>query len=303
MKKLGDIHTMGFITIVLLMVITIAGLLSFNTDHGYHVTNQYGNDVRIFGYGMYAHDSFFKAPLIIGSDFTMLFLVVPMMTMALMKEMRSRSLKSKLSLTASTAVVLYYAASMVFGTTYNSFHLLYISLFSFSLFLLITLMARLDTTALQESMMWVLPSRGIRIFLILSGIALFVAWLPDIIPTIQTGTSLPLIEVYTTEITYVLDMGILSPLMLVCLVLLKKRNGLGIILLSIILTLCAVIGVMLPIQTVFQVLAGITVPVPVLVTKVGIFVLLAAFAAFFSRKLNHGIKTQVTNPSLLNNVN
>ena len=238
------------------------------------------------------------ATLIIGSDFTMLFVVVPMMTMALMKEMRSRTLTSKLSLTATTAVVLYYAASMVFGTTYNSFHLLYISLFSFSLFLLITLMARLDTHALQDSMTWVLPSRGIRIFLILSGIALFVAWLPDIIPTIQAGTSLPLIEVYTTEITYVLDMGILSPLMFVCLVLLKKRNGLGIVILSIILTLCAVIGIMLPIQTVFQVLAGIAVPIPVLVTKVGIFVLLAAF---FSRKLNHSMITQVTNPLLLSN--
>lgn len=42
-----------------------------------------------------------------------------------------------------------------------------------------------------------------KAFLIVTGISLFVAWLPDIITSIKNGTSLDLIEVYTTEITYI----------------------------------------------------------------------------------------------------
>lgn len=290
MKKIYGIDILGIFTIILLVLITITGLLSFSTDNSYMITNPYGNEVKMFGSGIYAHDSYFRAPIFIGSDFTMLFLVVPLMTIALIKEIKNRTLKSKLKLIAVTAVVLYYAISIAFGISYNSYHLIYIALFTCSLFSVITLVIRLDTVALQNALSWKLPSKGISIFLIISGISLFIAWLPDIIPTIISGTSLPLIEVYTTEITYVLDMGIISPLMFVCLALLKKKDGLGIVILSIILTLCVIIGVMLPIQTAFQVLAGISVPIPVLIAKVGIFVILAAFAAYFNSKLINYIR-------------
>lgn len=67
---------------------------------------------------------------------------------------------------------------------------------------------------------------------------------PDIITSLINGRTLMLIEIYTTEITYVLDMGIVSPLMFVCLYLLKK-NGLGDIVLAIILKACIIIGVIL----------------------------------------------------------
>lgn len=289
MKKITVMDAVGLLTIVLLLVITITGLLSYDTGHAHMAANQYGEEVKIFGSGIYAHDSYFKAPILIGSDAVMLFLAVPMLILALMREIRKRSIKSRLYLSAITAVVLYYAASMAFGATYNSFQLLYIALFSCSFFSLIVLISRLQPAVLQDATRWMLPSKGIRIFLIVSGISLIVAWLPDIIPTILARSTLPLIEVYTTEITYVLDMGILSPLMFICLSLLNKRNGLGIVLLSIILTLCTVIGVMLPIQTAFQLMAGIEIPVPVLVTKVGIFVLLAAAAGYYNFKLMNSI--------------
>ena len=290
MKRLHGIDVLGIFTILLLILITITGLLSFNTDHSYFVTNQYGNDVRLLGSGIYSHDSYFKAPIFIGSDFTMLFLVVPLMILALVIDIRNRTLISKLALIAINAVVLYYATSIAFGIVYNAFHLLYIALFSCSLFSLVTLIIGIDTNALQNALSWQLPSKGIRAFLLFSGFSLIIAWLPDIIPTIISGTTLPLIEVYTTEITYVLDMGVLSPVMFICLILLKKRNGLGIVILSIVLSLCAIIGVMLPVQTVFQMIAGIEVPIMVLIIKVGMFVLLAAFAVYFNIKLFRSIK-------------
>ncbi|MBZ9608188.1 hypothetical protein G9F73_010265 [Clostridium estertheticum] len=136
----------------------------------------------------------------------------------------------------------------------------------------------------------VLPYKGIYIFLALTGSALIVAWLPDIINSLVLGRSLGLIEVYTTQITYVLDMGVIAPAAWICLFQLKKRSGMGYILLGILLTVCSIIGIMIPIQTAFQLIAGISLPIAVIVTKVGIFVLLAFFALYFNRKFFRNIK-------------
>ena len=278
------------IIIITLAIITIAGIFSFNTNNSSLFTNQYGHQIKMFGSGIYANDSYFRAPIFIGSDWTMLILVLPLLVYGFVRNVKKRTIKSQLFLASVLAVVLYYATSISFGVTYNTFHLLYILLFSTSFFSLINTVRNISITQLRESQRWDLPTRGIKIFLVLSGLALFVAWLPDIIPTIIAGTTLPLIEVYTTEITYVMDMGIISPMIFICLYLLKKKDGLGDILLAIVLTLCGVMGVMLPVQTVFQIMAGIDSPLPVLVTKVGIFVVLAVFATYFNRKLLRGIK-------------
>lgn len=69
----------------------------------------------------------------------------------------------------------------------------------------IILVKSINSDDLRKMQKWILPSNGLSIFLILSGISLFVAWLPDIISSLINGKSLSLIEVYTTEITYVLD--------------------------------------------------------------------------------------------------
>lgn len=289
-KKIEGLDIFIICIILLLMITTLAGLHSFEITKSYLVTNQYGDKVKIFGNGIYAHDSYFKAPIFIGTDCTMFFLVVPMLIVALIGEIKKRTIKSRLFLTSVIGAVLYYSASISFGVTYNSLQLVYIALFSSSLFALIVLVKSISTDELRKKSKWTLPSKGVTIFLVLSGISVFVAWLPDIITSLVTGKSLSLIEIYTTEITYVLDMGIISPLMFICLFLLKKKDGLGDIALAIILTTCGIIGVMLPIQTLFQTLAGIEISLPALITKVGSFIILAIFAMLFNIKLYKSIK-------------
>ncbi|MGG7163559.1 hypothetical protein [Clostridium ihumii] len=288
-KRLKGIDILIIGIIILLIFITIFGICSFKTDKSYIIVNQYGENVKIFGSGIYAHDSYFKAPIFIGSDCTMLFLVVPMIIVALKCEIERRTIKSKLLLTTVIGTVLYYATSIVFGVTYNDLHLAYIALFSSSFFTFIILIKSINLDELRKMKKCTLQSSGLSIFLIICGISLFVAWLPDIIVSIMHGKSLSLIEIYTTEITYVLDMGIISPLIFICLFLIKKKDAMGDVLLSIILTLCQSIGIMLPIQTLFQTLAGITVPIPALITKLGIFVILAIFASYFNIKFYKNI--------------
>lgn len=124
------------------------------------------------------------------------------------------------------------------------------------------------------------------VFLILAGASNIVTWLPDVLHSLFTGSTLERIEMYTTEITYVLDMGIISPLVFIVIYLLiKKKSYISLVLYRMILVTLKVIGVMLPIQTLVQLRAGIYIPIPELITKVTIFVTLAIISIYFD-KLN-----------------
>jgi hypothetical protein len=278
-------HILLIATIVLLIVISVTGVLSLNFSKSYKITNQYGDIVQIYGSGIYAHDSFFKAPILIGSDLCILFVLVPLFICIYFQNIKKPNNKTKLKLMSLYGIAFYYAASISLGVTYNQYHLLYIALFTCSLFGIFSVMREIKIEELNYKV-----TKGIGVFLILAGIALIVAWMPDIIPTIISGKSLPLIEVYTTEITYVLDMGIIGPLCLVCLYLLKKKDKLGIVILASLLKACIIVGIMMISQTICQILSGYEVILSVLITKSSSFVLLGGFAFYFNRKLFNGLR-------------
>ncbi|MDD6480730.1 MAG: hypothetical protein PUF65_00430 [Lachnospiraceae bacterium] len=277
MKRNKDI--LAVITILCMCITSITGIFSMNFEHAHDFVNQYGHTVKIFGYGIYANDSYFKAPISIGTDFCILFVLVPLFLYTYVQYRKKGDVISEIKLISVYAVAFYYGASIAFGVTYNQIFLVYVVLFTCSLF---GMFVHIKRVRIQQK---ITVTRGLSVFLIVAGIALIVAWMPDIISSLITGETLPLIGVYTTEITYVLDMGIISPLCFVCLYLLKKKEGLGVVLLSILLKLCIIVGIMVIPQTVCQVLSGIEMELPVLATKVLSFVALGGFALYFNKKM------------------
>ncbi len=285
-EKNNTLIVLNIVTILLVMVVTITGILSFDPGQSYYAMNQYGESIRIWGSGIYSHDSFFKAPIHIGTDITVLFVVVPLTLYSFTKFRKEQSVERYIQNFGYISLLLYYSACLAFGVTYNRLHLVYILLFSTCLFSENILLAFFYKKENEENRgVNSFFTKGMKVFLILSGFSLFVAWLPDIIPTLIKDSPLALIEVYTTEPTYVLDMGIVSPLMFITYYLCKKEKFIGYVLFRMILIVCLVIGIMLPVQTIFQILAGIELPIPALITKVFIFIILAAFALYFDRKL------------------
>lgn len=279
------------VIIVLTVFITIFGICSFQTNCSYNVLNQYGETIKLWGAGVYAHDSYFKAPIFIGSDFTILIVVVPLMIFGLFRRKRKSNIDLYINRFAEMSLLLYYAASIAFGVTYNYLCLAYIALFGFSFYYVCFLFGKLYNIQYTKSDVCTYQvTKGMKVYLIVAGLSLFVAWLPDIISSFVNHTTLELIEVYTTEITYVLDMGIISPLMFVTFYMLKKNKFIGYVLLRMILRVCMGIGILLPMQTVFQLMAGITIPLPALITKVFIFVLLAFFSFIFERGLKNATR-------------
>ncbi len=273
------------ITIILMVVTSIAGILSINFSRSYDIMNQYGHTVKLYGYGIYAYDTYLQASTSIGTDICALFVVVPLFIYSYINYTKKDDLISELKLIAIYAVVFYYSASIAFGLTYNRLFLVYVALFGCSLFGMFKHICRIN---LNKS---AISTKGLRMFLIISGIALMVAWLPDVIPTVLNGKTLNLIGVYTTNITYVLDMGIISPICFLTLYLLRKQNPIGTLLLAILIKLCIIVGIMMLPQTICQIVAGCDLPLPVLITKSFSFIALGGFAFYFDKKLYIELKT------------
>ena len=270
---------LAVITIILLSIIAIAGILSMNFSYAHDYVNQYGQQVQLFGYGIYARDTYFKAPISIGTDFCILFVLVPVFLYTYNKYQNQKNEITELQLISVYAVSTYYGASIAFGVVYNQFFLLYVLLFSCSLFGMFMHLTKLGIVKCVEA------TAGKKWFLVLSGIALIVAWLPDIVPTLFSGETLPLIGVYTTEITYVLDMGIISPVCFLTFYLMKRKNPLATVLFAILSKLCIIVGVMMIPQAICQVLSGIDIAFPILATKSLSFLLLCCFSFYFNRNL------------------
>lgn len=289
-----DNKSLYLLTLLIIIFSTLTsaiGLLSTTGGEPYDFVNQYGDTVKIYGDGLYAHDSLFKATIFKGTDFTILCCAIPTLIIALILDIKKKTLKNRLFLMSMISVFTYYSTSIAFGVTYNILHLVYIALFAASLFGFIIALRSIDPKQVVDRMGDRVPSKGVYVFLTLIGSALILAWLPDIINSLVSNRSLSLIEVYTTEVTYVLDMGVIGPVALICLYYLKKRIGMGYMLLVMLLTICSIIGIMLPIQTAFQVTAGIELPMIAIVTKAGSFVLLAIFALYFNIKFFRELKT------------
>jgi hypothetical protein len=276
-------HIISIIIIFLALVTSGLGLFFTTEGHPFDFVNQYGDIIKIYGDGIYNNDSYFMAHIFKGTDFTTLFLAIPLMIIALIIDIKYNTLKTKLFLTGIIVFFLYYSISYSIGVKYNVLHLVYTALFSCTLFASIIGYGLLKTYDIKTSAK--ICTTGLKIFLVLCGLSLFVAWLPDIIVSLVNKKSLELIEIYTTQITYVLDMAIISPLIFICLYNLSKGKNIGYILLGIILIMLVMVGIMVIFQTIIPIRGGINMPLGAIITKVGIFVILALVAIYYEIKL------------------
>lgn len=270
------------IIILLLIIISLCGILSLDFSKVYSYINQYGDEVKLFGSGIYKDDSYFKAPIFIGTDLCVLFFGVPLFIISLIKDFRNSTENTQLRLVSIEAISLYYAVSLCFGVKYNRIFVLYVILFSLLFFTLIKRMRALSKFNYSYEM-----KKSDAAFLIFSGISLCLAWWPDIIQTIINKTSLKLIENYTTEPTYVLDLGIISPLCFISLILMKKKDSFGVVLYAILLQSIMIVAVMMICQSAVQFASGVEIPLSALISKSIIFIILGLFAIALDRRRSH----------------
>ena len=246
------------------------GPFSFDTLHN--------GSVEMYGQGLYAFDTYFRAPIFRGTDAVTLFLCVPLLVVALLLYRRG-SLRGGLLLVGVLGYFLYNSASVALGTAYNNIFLVYIAYFSASLFAFILAFNAVDLqeVAPRLAVDRRMPHLGIAILMFVSGAALLAAWLGDIIGPLTQG-GYPALESYTTEVTYAFDLGIITPIALLTGILVLLRKQMGYRLASVMLIVLMIVGVMVATQTLFQMQAGIELTPGQFIGKAGSFMVLALIA-------------------------
>jgi hypothetical protein len=246
------------IWLIAVLALVAAGIGLFYQDGGssYAFTTVHGQSVQIYGQGLYRYDVPLTAVGYRAGDAVTLVLALPLLIISILLY-RHAQLRGGLLLTGVLAYFLYTYGSMAFGAAYNPLFLVYVVLFSASLFALVLSLLSFDMQELPAHFSSGLPRRGIGLFLIVSGTILALVWLVlSIVPALLGDTVPTEVFSYTTFITGVVDIGIVAPALVVSGTLLLRRASLGYLLASMMLVFTVVLGVNLTAAGIVQVLTG-----------------------------------------------
>jgi len=244
--------------IAILAAITASiGLFSTNGDGPFQFTTLHNETIAIYGRGLYRFDT----PLIaIGyriSDAFTLFAGIPLLLISFWM-VRRNSVRGKILLTGTLLFFLYNFGSLALGAAYNNLLLIYIVLTMATFLSVIRLLLSFDLQTFPALFSENLSRRGISIFFIVSGIALFCIWLfLSIVPALLANGVPAKLASYTTVITFVVDMGIIAPILVSAGVLFKRGEPLGYVLTPVLIIFIDALGCSLLVMGIAQQIAGL----------------------------------------------
>jgi hypothetical protein len=257
MKTSKTVIWLSSLIAMLALVAAAVGLFWGGGGSPFTFTNVHGQAVQMYGQGLYRYDSRLIGTGYRVQDAVTLLLGIPLLVFALLRYRRG-SLKGGLLLAGMLTYFLYNYASMALGAAYNNLFLIYVALFSASLFGLVLALAAFDLQALPRHFSNRMPWRGITIFLIVTGEVLFAVWLfMSILPALIQGQAPPDLGSYTTVITWAMDLGVVGPALIVVGVLLRQRAPVGYLLAAALLVFSTVLGISLAAMGIAQFLAGL----------------------------------------------
>jgi len=215
---------------VLALAVVLAGLWPAE-GQSYPITNFRGEEVTINARGLYYWDTVSMAAQMQANDLVMLILGLPLLAVSFWQTLRG-SLRGRLLLTGTLGFILYTYITVTFGAAYNPLFLVYVALFSLSLFAFILSMMSFDLNSLPEKFSDQLPRKAIAGLLFFAAGFLTLAWVGRIAPTIL-GDQIPALENATSMFIQAMDLGVIVPFCVLAGFLLLKRSPWGYLLASI----------------------------------------------------------------------
>jgi hypothetical protein len=240
------------------------GLIFQDGGSSFAFTTLRGQVVQIAGQGLYRYDSIATAAQARGQDVVTLFLGIPLLVFALWLARRG-SLRGQVLLTGTLGYFLYTYMSMAFLAAYNPLFLVYVALFSSSLFAFVQALTSIDRHLLPAHFSAHLPRRSIAVFFFTVGGFLLLMWVGLIVPPLLEGHAPLALESTTTLVIQAMDLGILVPVAVMTGVLLLRRAPLGYLLASVLLIKFFTYGTAVTAMAVGELLAGVTLTAIVLV--------------------------------------
>lgn len=244
------------IPLISLLALFAVGMGLFYQTPGepYPLTNFRGEQVLINGHGLYYYDTVSMATQQQGNDLVTLLVGLPLLGISTWLAFRG-SLRGRLLLTGTLGFFLYTYMSMSMLTAYNALFLVYVALFSLSLYAFFLCMLSFDLQDLQEHFSTHLPHGWIAGLLFLVGGFLLLAWLGRVIPPLLQGQT-PVLENTTTLVIQAMDLGLIVPLAILSGILLLRRSPWGYLLASVVLLKGVTLGLAVSTMSVLMALRG-----------------------------------------------
>ena len=250
------------VVLIILLGIAATGVGLFSPAEGASssfgpFTTLRGETVTLYGRPPYRYDSLLIGAGFRGADVVVLVLAMPSLIFATRRYQR-RSLRGTFLLLGTLAFFLYNYASMALGAAYNQLFVVYVALFSASLFAYILTFASIDLARLPAHITTHMPHRALAIFMFVTGLVFLVVWFGlGIVLPMRQGQPPGELASYTTLVTHTLDLGVLMPVAFSASWLLRRRAPLGYLLaFTILIVGIFVVGASVPAATVSQWLAG-----------------------------------------------
>jgi hypothetical protein len=240
---------------ILTLVAAGTGLFYQTDGQPYPFTSLRGEEVTIYGRGIYAYETISSAAQAQANDLVTLVLGLPLLAVSTWLAFRG-SLRGRLLLTGTLGFFLYTYISMAFLAAFNALFLVYTVLYSFSLFAFILSMMSFDLDTLPEKFSEKLPRRWIAGLLFFVGAFLSLAWLGRILPPILQGQT-PLLENATTMVIQAMDLGLVLPLVVLGGILLLRRSAWGYLLSSVALMKGMTMGIAVSTMGINMALQGV----------------------------------------------
>ena len=229
MNRKKIVVIISILVIVFSVVCSVLPLITKNELAEKNVISTFGETVTLYGKGLYARNSFSSAVQAIAQDMVTLILIVPGMIAALLM-IRKESMIGKFLLTGLFGYMLYTYMSYAFLMYYNDIFLLYVANMTLSFYgFVLCVMMLLDEIKIERLKSDV-PTKGLRIFLFVSGVMIFFMWIGRIVPTIGKDTAPAGLDNCTSLVIQAMDMGIIVPACFVIAYLLRIKHKLGYIL-------------------------------------------------------------------------
>jgi hypothetical protein len=295
MKHSNLVVGLAALIVVLALIAVCAGFFWPSEGAPFTFTSLRGQEVQIYGRGLYRHDTLFMGALNRGNDVVTLLLAIPLLVYATLLYWRG-SLRGGLLLLGTLVYFLYLYGSYALGIAFNPLFLGYIALFSASLFAFVLLFASIDRQLLAAHLAPDLPRRGIAVFMFVSGLATLVIWLQPLWNDLTLNQLPAQIGIYSTKITDVLDLGIITPATLIAGVLIWRRNPLGYLVACALLVLEVMLMPLIAAQTISQLLAGITFTAAEIIGPIVGFAMLGLFALWVIMILLRGTTETMSAP-------
>lgn len=270
MKYQNLITSLVIVIAIVAVIVTAFGIFSDQGDGSYQYRSIRGENITIYGKGLYRHMSADVAIQGIAQDYVTLVIGIPLLLTALYFA-RQGSLRGRLVL---SGVLGYFWLTYLFYTAmamYSIMFLPYVFLLSASFFTLILTLSSYTISIINTLFRSVNLLRLIGLFLVINATMVTFLWLSTVIPPLLDGSIYPkALQHYTTLIVQGFDLGLFLPMAYISGILAMRKSSWGYLFVTIYVIFLSLLMTALTAKIIFMAKSGANVfPVVIIMPTIG----------------------------------